>query len=88
MQDPLIAINCKGDGLNNRRRSPNAGGECCVKLPDGTFSADALHEQLVAGVDDSDIRAKTRRLLIESGLPPHQVNMLFRDLLDGADEGA
>jgi len=72
--------------VSDRRPSRNAGGECCVRLADGTFSADALHEQLVEGVDDSEIRARTRRFLLDSGLTRQQVDPLFADLLvDGKD---
>lgn len=44
-------------------------GEACVQLADGTYSADALHEQMTEGVDDRDIRATTRAWLLEKGSP-------------------
>jgi hypothetical protein len=44
------------------------GGECCVIRSDGTVFADALHEQMVEGVDDSDFQAKTRQTLHNRGL--------------------
>ena len=59
------------------------GGECCVRHGDGTFSAYPLQQQMIEGVDDSDIRAKTRRMLLERGMPPRQVDMLLPDLRDG-----
>lgn len=56
------------------------GGEVCVRLADGTYSADALHEQMTEGVDDSDIRAKTRAHLHAKGIPAAALNGLFPDL--------
>jgi hypothetical protein len=56
------------------------GGEVCVKKADGTYSADALHEQMTAGVDDSDFRAKTRATLHAKGIPATALNGLFSDL--------
>lgn len=44
-------------------KTAKSGGEACVQLADGTYSADALHEQMTAGIDDFDIRAKTRAAL-------------------------
>ena len=54
--------------------------ECCVRLSDGTLSADRLHEQMCERVDDSDIRAKTRRRLLKKGFAPQQLDRVFPDL--------
>jgi hypothetical protein len=56
------------------------GGEVCVKNANGTYSADAIHEQMTAGVDDSDIRARTRDKLHARGIPAAALNGLFPDL--------
>lgn len=61
-------------------KTAKRGGECCVRLADGTYSTDALHEQMTAGVDDSDIRAETRAWLHAKGLPAASLNGLFPDL--------
>jgi hypothetical protein len=60
----------------NRRR----GGECCIRYPDGSVSADALHEQLVAGVDVSDFDAEARARLLANGVPADALNRLFPHL--------
>jgi hypothetical protein len=56
------------------------GGEGCVLTADGRLTAHRLHEQLVQGVDDSDIRSRTREKLLARGLLPEQVDRLFPDL--------
>ncbi len=61
-------------------KTAKRGGECCVRLADGTYSADALHEQMTAGVDDSDFRAETRAKLHAKGIPAAALNGLFPDL--------
>lgn len=61
-------------------KTAKRGGECCVRLADGTYSADALHEQMVEGVDDSDIRAVTREKLRAKGVPVAALNSVFPDL--------
>ena len=60
-------------------RNPR-GGEACVQYPDGTISDSALHEEMTAGVDDSDIRAKTRSKLLAAGVPAEDLNRVFPDL--------
>ena len=39
-------------------------------------------EGSMEAVDDSDIRARMRRFLLDSGLTRHQVDPLFPDLVD------
>lgn len=63
------------DGNRNKR-----GGEVCVRNADGTYSDTAIHEQIMAGVDDSDFRAKTRLRLLAKGIPAENLNGLFPDL--------
>jgi hypothetical protein len=63
--------------MNKRTRKPGAAG---VRKVDGTYSADALHEAMTAGVDDSDIRARTRSKLLVQGVPVAALNGLFPDL--------
>ena len=64
--------------MNNKisRRS----GEGCVRLRDGSVSADSLHEQLVAGVDVSDFDAESRAQLLANGVPADALNRLFPHL--------
>ncbi len=47
---------------------------------DGNKSNSLLHEQMTEGVDDRDIRAKTRAWLLENGSVPSALNRLFADL--------
>jgi hypothetical protein len=56
------------------------GSEVCVQLPDGGFSDAAIHDAIMAGVDDSDIRARTRAKLHAGGVPAEALNRLFPDL--------
>lgn len=62
------------------------GFEGCVLSADGTYSAVALHEALTEGVDDSDIRARTRAELHAAGVPAAALNRLFPDLPPVSDE--
>jgi hypothetical protein len=63
-----------------KRGKPLSGAECCVRLEDGSLSAYPLQEQMIEGVDDSDIRIETRKALIEAGLDPQELDLLFPDL--------
>lgn len=63
--------------MNKRAKT---GGEACVQLANGTYSDAVIHEEIMAGVDDSDIRARTRARLLESGIPPSSLNGAFPDL--------
>ena len=45
------------------------GSEVCIRLPDESYSDAAIHEAIMAGVDDSDIRARTRAKLLAAGVP-------------------
>jgi hypothetical protein len=47
---------------------------------DGNLSNSRLHEQMTEGVDDSDIRARTRAALHAKGIPAAALNGLFPDL--------
>jgi len=60
--------------------SGNRRGECCAYSGDGRVSDYPLQEQLVEGVDDSDIRARTRAWLLAKGVPAQSLNRLFPDL--------
>jgi hypothetical protein len=51
-----------------------------VQNPDGTYSNAAIHEEIMAGVDDLDIRASTRLKLLAAGIPVADLNRLFSDL--------
>jgi hypothetical protein len=61
-------------------KTAKSGGEACVQLADGSYSADALHEQMTAGVDDSAFQAETRAKLLAKGIPPSALNSGFPDL--------
>lgn len=61
-------------------KTARTGGEACVQLANGTYSDAAIHEEIMAGVDDSDIRAKTRAELHAKGIPAAALNGLFPDL--------
>ena len=62
------------------------GGEACVEQQDGTYSDAAIHEEIMAGVDDSDIRARTRAELHAKGVPAAALNSVFPDLPPLSDE--
>jgi hypothetical protein len=59
------------------QKNPRRSGECCIRYPDGSVSADALHEQLVAGVDVSDFEMQTKAQLIEAGVPKEVMDRLI-----------
>lgn len=40
----------------------------CFVYPDGTESNSELHEQMVAGVDDTELRKVSAKMLIETGM--------------------
>lgn len=48
---------------------PRRSGEGCIRYPDGSVSAAALHDELVAGVDVSDFEAESRAQLLANGVP-------------------
>ena len=70
MREEIIVNN------KNLRRS----GECCIRFPDGSVSADALHEELVADVDVSDFEVESRTQLVANGVPADALNTLFPHL--------
>lgn len=53
--------------MNNK--NPRRSGEGCTRLPDGSVSADALVEQMLAGVDDYDFCMQDKARLIARGVP-------------------
>ncbi len=59
------------------QKNPRRSGECCIRYPDGSVSADALHDQLVAGVDVSDFEMQTKAQLIEAGVPKEVMDRLI-----------
>jgi hypothetical protein len=61
-------------------KTVKSGGETCIKLADGTYSDVAIHDEIMAGVDDSDIRARSRAKLHAAGVPAAALNRLFPDL--------
>jgi hypothetical protein len=61
-------------------KTKEIGGEACVRNADGTYSAAELHEAMTAGIDDSDIRARTRAQLLATGVPAADLNRVFPDL--------
>lgn len=74
------------DGGNMRpsllmsQKKTKQGGEVCVRQPDGTYSDVAIHEEIMAGVDDSEFRARTRSHLRAKGIPSEALQALFSDL--------
>jgi hypothetical protein len=62
------------------KKTAKTGGEACIQLADGTYSDAAIHEEIMAGVDDSDIRARTRAKLHAAGITAAALNGLFPDL--------
>jgi hypothetical protein len=66
--------------VSNIDRAANKSGVACVINADGSYATDALHEQMTAGVDDSDIRARTRAKLRVRDVPAAALNGLFPDL--------
>lgn len=67
-------------------KNTRRGGEVCVQQQDGSYSDAAIHDEIMAGVDDSDIRAKTRAALHAKGIPAAALNGLFPDLPPLTDE--
>jgi hypothetical protein len=63
--------------MSRKRRLRDAA---CVLNADGTLSNVELHEQMTAGVDDSDFRLRTRLFLLAKGIPAKDLNGLFPDL--------
>jgi hypothetical protein len=57
----------------NSRRS----GECCIRYPDGSVSADALVEEMLAGVDDYDFDMESKVLLIRNGVSKEVMDRLI-----------
>ena len=58
-------------------KNPSRSGEGCLRYPDGSVSADALHEQLVAGVDDYDFCMQDKAELIRNGVPKAVLDRLI-----------
>jgi hypothetical protein len=58
--------NCTKPSLSCTQRWPPffGHGYKCVLQPEGSYSDAAIHEQIMAGVEDSDLRQRTRRKLI------------------------
>ncbi len=64
-----------------------ASGEGCYRAADGTLSGHVLHEQLTAGVDDSEIRRRTRAKVIAEGvLTEAEATILYGEPDSGASE--
>lgn len=61
-------------------KNPRRSGECCIRYADGSVSADALHEEMLAGVDLSDFEAESRAQLFANGVPADALNRLFPHL--------
>jgi hypothetical protein len=61
------------------QKNPRRSGEGCIRYHDGSVSADALHDQLVAGVDVSDFEMQTKAQLIEAGVPKEVMDRLIPD---------
>ncbi|MGO9930442.1 MAG: hypothetical protein ACLPV8_01295 [Steroidobacteraceae bacterium] len=49
--------------------NPRRSGECCIRYADGTVSDDALHAEMLAGVDDYDFEMESKAQLIKNGVP-------------------
>ncbi len=61
--------------MNNKNPSPS--GESCIRLPDGSVSADALVEEMLAGVDDYDFCMQDKARLIKDGVPKAVMDRLI-----------
>jgi len=61
--------------VNNK--NPRRSGEGCIRLPNGTVSADALVEEMLAGVDDYDFCMQDKAELIENGVPEKVMDRLI-----------
>jgi hypothetical protein len=61
--------------VNNK--NPRRSGECCIRYLDGSVSDDALHEEMLAGVDVSDFEMQTKAQLIEAGVPKEVMDRLI-----------
>jgi hypothetical protein len=56
------------------------GGELCVQQPDGSYSDRTIHDEIMAGVDDSDFRAQSRAKMRAKGIPSEVLQSLYGDL--------
>jgi hypothetical protein len=63
------------------------GGEVCVRQPDGSYSDAAIHEAIMAGVDDSEFRAQSRAKMHARGVPAAVLNRLYPGLPPLPEEG-
>jgi hypothetical protein len=61
-------------------RDPRRSGEACIRYADGSISADALVQEMLAGVDVSDFDAESRAHLHANGVPADALNRLFPHL--------
>jgi hypothetical protein len=48
-----------------------------VRLPDGQLTNARLHEQLTEGVNDHDLRMRTKQVLLEAGVPMSALERLL-----------
>jgi hypothetical protein len=64
--------------MNDKSSRPR--GTVSVLRSDGSHSDIGLHEEMMAGVDDSDIRMRTRQTFLARGVP---VEVLDRVLPEG-----
>jgi hypothetical protein len=64
--------------MNEKRLKPS--DSVFVLAADGSVSNARLHEQMTEGVDDRDIRAKTRAKFHAKGISAASLNGLFPDL--------
>jgi hypothetical protein len=61
--------------VNNK--NPRRGGEGCIRYADGTVSADALVEEMLAGVDVYDFEMDPKAQLIKNGVPKEIMDRLI-----------
>ena len=61
--------------VNNE--NPRRSGEGCIRYADGSVSADALVEEMLAGVDDYDFCAQDKAELIKNGVPKEIMDQLI-----------
>ncbi len=59
------------------KKNPRRSGECCVVYPDGSVSADALHEKMIEGIDMHDFDMQARAELIKNGVPQAVMDRLI-----------
>ena len=71
---------CSVDALSQREGDSQTRSAIEKRRFFSTVSDRSLHEQIMEGVDDSDFRARSRRRMLELGVPREVVDRLYLDL--------